>query len=138
MTAALSPQSKTSSIVVDIAHRAKKAASKLAMVDNATRTLAIEKAATAILDNTAKILEASKLDVDSNPHLNSAMVDRLKLDDTRIKAMANGLVQIAKLPDYLGKTLAEFKRPNGLYRRCSRLVRKIWQCGGVASGQRKH
>ncbi|MCM1263856.1 MAG: glutamate-5-semialdehyde dehydrogenase [Butyrivibrio sp.] len=42
------------------------------------------------------------------------MIDRLKLTKERIEAMADGLVQIAKLPDPIGEALEQFERPNGL------------------------
>lgn len=42
------------------------------------------------------------------------MLDRLKLDATRIEAMVRAMLAIADLPDPLGRTLAEWTRPNGL------------------------
>ena len=49
-----------------------------------------------------------------NHGLSSAMLDRLKLDDKRIAAMAKGLREVAALPDPVGKILDERVRPNGL------------------------
>jgi glutamate-5-semialdehyde dehydrogenase len=46
--------------------------------------------------------------------LSSAMLDRLKLDDKRIRGMAEGLRQVAALPDPVGRVLDERTRPNGL------------------------
>ena len=46
--------------------------------------------------------------------LSSAMLDRLKLDDKRIAAMAKGLREVAALPDPVGRILDERVRPNGL------------------------
>src|SRR3546814_12419532 len=42
------------------------------------------------------------------------MCDRLMLDDGRIEAMARGLEEVAALPDPVGRTIAEWERPNGL------------------------
>jgi len=42
------------------------------------------------------------------------MLDRLKLDDKRIRGMAEGLRQVAALPDPVGRVLDERTRPNGL------------------------
>ena len=42
------------------------------------------------------------------------MLDRLKLDDKRITGMANGLREVAELPDPVGRVLDERTRPNGL------------------------
>ena len=44
----------------------------------------------------------------------SVMLDRLRLTKDRIAAMADGMRQVAKLPDPVGEVLAEVKRPNGL------------------------
>src|SRR5204863_1412158 len=44
----------------------------------------------------------------------AAMLDRLRLDDKRIAAMAKGLREVAALPDPVGRTLDERTRPNGL------------------------
>jgi glutamate-5-semialdehyde dehydrogenase len=46
--------------------------------------------------------------------LSAAMLDRLMLDDARIKAMANGLRAVAKLPDPVGTVLAQRARPSGI------------------------
>jgi len=46
--------------------------------------------------------------------LNAALLDRLKLDDKRIEAMARGLEDIAALPDPVGSVIARWQRPNGL------------------------
>ena len=101
-------------LVTALATKAQQAAPNLAITSDEVRSKAIRNAATAILDNTKAILAASSQDVAANPQLTPAMVDRLKLDPLRIEAMAKGLTQIADLPNYLGKTLAQFKRPNGL------------------------
>jgi glutamate-5-semialdehyde dehydrogenase len=50
----------------------------------------------------------------ANMGLSSAMLDRLKLDEKRIAAMAKGLREVAALPDPVGKLLDERTRPNGL------------------------
>lgn len=47
--------------------------------------------------------------------MSQGLLDRLKLTEARISAMAEGLQQIADLPDCLGETLEEFDRPNGLH-----------------------
>jgi glutamate-5-semialdehyde dehydrogenase len=46
--------------------------------------------------------------------LSAALLDRLMLDPKRVEAMAKGLEEIAALPDPVGRTLAEWDRPNGL------------------------
>src|SRR4051812_49230996 len=61
-----------------------------------------------------KAANALDLDVASKMGLSSAMLDRLKLDDKRIAAMAKGLRDVAALPDPVGRLLDERVRPNGL------------------------
>ena len=86
--------------------------------------------------------------------LSGALLDRLKLDDKRVEAMAKGLEEIAAFPDPVGAVLAEWTRPNGLTiqrvrvplgvigiiyevaaqrdRRCRRAVPEVRQCGDPA------
>ncbi|MDE7252233.1 MAG: glutamate-5-semialdehyde dehydrogenase [Acetatifactor sp.] len=47
--------------------------------------------------------------------MHPGMLDRLRLTQERIKAMAEGLLQIAELPDCIGEVLEQFERPNGLH-----------------------
>lgn len=75
----------------------------LAMADT------IEGSEKELLEENAKDLEAGKAN-----GLSNAMLDRLKLDSARIKAMADGLRDIAALEDPVGRRLATFVRPNGL------------------------
>jgi len=52
--------------------------------------------------------------------IGAALVDRLALDPKRVEAVAQGLEDIAALPDPVGRVLAEWTRPNGLGYRASR------------------
>lgn len=47
--------------------------------------------------------------------MNKGLLDRLRLTDERIDAMAEGLIQIANLPDCIGEVMEQFDRPNGLH-----------------------
>ena len=69
---------------------------------------AIEANADVILAANAEDMHAAQ-DV-----ISSVMLDRLRLTKDRIAAMADGMRQVAKLPDPVGEILAEVKRPNGL------------------------
>lgn len=66
--------------------------------------------------NCKKILEANGRDVSRAEEngMHPGMVDRLRLTESRVEAMAEGLRQIAGLPDPLGEVLDRMKRPNGL------------------------
>ena len=67
------------------------------------------------MKNKKKILHANNLDIEKNKStLNSALLDRLILDNKRIEGICKGLVDISKLDDPIGKILSEWKRPNGL------------------------
>src|SRR5207245_3530643 len=61
-----------------------------------------------------KVANAQDMEVGARMGLSSAMLDRLKLDDKRIAAMAKGLREVAALSDPVGKVLNERVRPNGL------------------------
>jgi glutamate-5-semialdehyde dehydrogenase len=75
----------------------------LAMAD------ALEKSSPAIQEANATDMEAA-----AQMGLSTAMLDRLKLDDKRVIAMARGLREVAALPDPVGRVLDERVRPNGL------------------------
>jgi len=80
------------------------------------RDLALCKAAAALRANVAAIQAANDDDLSAakSRGMSAAMLDRLKLDAERIEAMATGLETVAKLPDPVGRILAEWDRPNGL------------------------
>lgn len=77
---------------------------------------ALVSTALALRHNAPSILEANRrdLDVASYKNLSPALIDRLTLTETRIAAMARGLEDISELPDPVGRTLAQWTRPNGL------------------------
>src|SRR6202000_2405832 len=62
------------------------------------------------------ILEANAKDVAkaAADGLSKAMIDRLTLDTKRLEAMADGIRQVAALPDPVGEKIREWTRPNGL------------------------
>ena len=72
--------------------------------------------ADALRKNTADILSANAKDIAAGEQkgLNTALLDRLKLNDDRIEGMAGGLEAIVKLSDPVGKVLWSTQRPNGL------------------------
>jgi glutamate-5-semialdehyde dehydrogenase len=74
--------------------------------------------ANAIEAQSASIREANQKDLDSSGTI-GAMLDRLLLTPQRIAAMAAGMREVAALPDPVGETIVEWKRPNGL------LIRKV-------------
>ncbi|HUI27447.1 MAG TPA: glutamate-5-semialdehyde dehydrogenase, partial [Candidatus Kryptonia bacterium] len=65
---------------------------------------------------TPALLAANRRDLENgrSADLSAALIDRLTLNESRIEAMAAGLEQIAQLPDPVGETIAQWRRPNGL------------------------
>ena len=104
------------SMVINLGKQAKLAAKVLASATTEQKNQALTVAADALRQNTPALLEANALDVLSVLQAGKAesFVDRLKLTPERIEAMAVALEDIAKLPDPVGRSLAEFDRPNGL------------------------
>jgi glutamate-5-semialdehyde dehydrogenase len=95
---------------------ARAASPVLAAASRDQKDRALRAAASALRRETPKILEANARDMRAAEErdLSAAMLDRLRLDTARIEAMARGLDDIAALPDPVGRTLAEWMRPNGL------------------------
>ncbi len=77
---------------------------------------ALEAVAEALIANQESILKANEIDISNGQEkgMHSGLLDRLRLSTDRIKAMAQGLLQIAALPDPVGEVLERFERPNGL------------------------
>jgi glutamate-5-semialdehyde dehydrogenase len=95
---------------------AKSAAAELALTPPERKAAGLHAMAKAIRDRAAAILAANEEDMEAAAarHLSSALLDRLKLNEARVEAMAKGLEEIAAQPDPVGRTLAEWTRPNGL------------------------
>jgi glutamate-5-semialdehyde dehydrogenase len=102
--------------MTQLARQAKDASRALAKLTTAEKNSCLLAMAAALEKNSAAIKEANAKDMEVGAKLNlsAAMLDRLKLDDKRISAMAKGLREVAALPDPVGKILDERTRPNGL------------------------
>ena len=99
-----------------LAKQAKAASRELAKLTTAEKNTCLLAMADALEKNAAALKQANALDMEAGVKmsLTSAMLDRLKLDDKRIAAMAKGLREVTALPDPVGKILDERVRPNGL------------------------
>lgn len=76
---------------------------------------ALESMAKSLVDSAEKILAANAEDISAaNGKINEVMTDRLALNKERILGMAEGILQVAKLPSPLGTVLDRIERPNGL------------------------
>ena len=103
-------------LMQDLGVRAKAAARVLAAASTTAKNTAVLKAAAAIRAHATEIKTENAKDMVAAraKNLSAALLDRLELNDARIEAMAQGLDDIAALPDPVGTTLAEWTRPNGL------------------------
>ena len=94
---------------------AKAAAPLLASADTLLKNSALEAMAQCLCDRTPEILAANQQDMEAaKNHISPVMLDRLALTESRIRAMADGIRQVALLPDPVGEVLAKEVRPNGL------------------------
>lgn len=102
--------------MTELARQAREASRGIARLSTAEKNFCLLAMAAALERNMAAILEANGRDMaaGSQAGLSAAMLDRLKLDERRVAAMARGLREIAALPDPIGRILAEKVRPNGL------------------------
>ncbi|MDB4665211.1 glutamate-5-semialdehyde dehydrogenase [Verrucomicrobia bacterium] len=100
----------------EVATRSKAASHRLTQLDTDQKNRCLLAMAQALLDNRQAIQEANAKDLETAQEmkLSGAMVDRLILNETRIQGMAQGLREMAALPDPVGRELDRKERPNGL------------------------
>lgn len=93
-----------------------KAAARTLAVAGEKKNDALKAIAKALTDNADKIIAANKIDIENGVknNLTSALLDRLKLDEKRIKGIADGVLEVAALPDPVGTVISGSTRPNGL------------------------
>ncbi len=99
-----------------VGQQARTASRAMAMADTNAKNLALENIATAILLDSAKLISENAKDVASAKAngLDAASVDRLTLTEKTVKGMAEGLRQIAALPDPIGEISDMKYRPSGI------------------------
>ncbi len=98
------------------ARAARQAAMTLAQASTAVKNAALTAMADGLIADGAEILDANARDIQHARErgLSEAMVERLTLNEKRIAAMAEGIRQVASLPDPVGEVVQGWKRPNGL------------------------
>ncbi len=96
--------------------QARAAAYQLAQLTSDEKNAILRAMAAAIRKSAPALLEANNLDLAAGVEkgLSSAMLDRLRLNDARIEAMAAGIDQVATLPDPVGQVMDKWTRPNGI------------------------
>ena len=109
--------SDADALIAELGARARDAALALAEASAERKHAALIGAAEALRESEDAILDANTLDMDfaREKGLSPAMLDRLKLDPARVRAMAEGLRAVAEQADPVGRVLAEWDRPNGLH-----------------------
>lgn len=100
----------------DVAARAKAASEKMATLSGEIKNRWLLTAADRLLQSADEIGEANAKDLQAAPDfgLTAAQTDRLKLDDSRIAGIAQGLREVAALADPIGEVIESTRRPNGL------------------------
>ena len=102
--------------ILEYGRRARAAARALARASSAQKNQALIEMANELGATADAILEANARDVDKarRDGLSDAMLDRLSLTPKRIAAMADGIREVARLPDPVGEVIKAWTRPNGL------------------------
>jgi glutamate-5-semialdehyde dehydrogenase len=96
--------------------QARAAAHRLSQLSSDEKNAILRAMAAAIRARVPDLLAANALDLEAGKAkgLSGAMLDRLKLDEARVEAMAAGIDQVATLPDPVGQVLDDWTRPNGI------------------------
>lgn len=96
--------------------KAKKAAGILTTADTEIKNKALLAIGKALVDYADVIISANHIDIENGKKngLNAGLIDRLMLDEERIKGIADGCAQVAALEDPCGRVLETVERPNGL------------------------
>ena len=96
--------------------KAKKASYKLSNLSSSVKNDGLKKVAELLVKKEKEILDANAIDVENAKQkgVTDTLIDRLTLNRKRIDSMAEGLLQIAALPDPVGEVMSMWKRPNGL------------------------
>jgi glutamate-5-semialdehyde dehydrogenase len=102
--------------MAEIGRLAREASAQLSLAPAEAKTAALKAAAAAIRSRANEILSANAEDLAAAKQagLTAALLDRLALNPKRLEGVAGGLEDIAAQPDPIGRTLAEWTRPNGL------------------------
>ncbi len=109
--------SEVTTTLAALGERARLAARTLATVDTDAKDAALHAAADLLEQRAAEIVAANAIDVAraESAGVSATVVDRLRLDDGRVGAMAQGLRDVAGLADPVGQVVAGWTRPNGLH-----------------------
>jgi glutamate-5-semialdehyde dehydrogenase len=102
--------------ILQMGRQARAAAYRLAQLSSDEKNAILRAMASSIRANAASLMQANDKDLAAGVEkgLSAAMLDRLRLDEARIEAMAAGIDQVATLPDPVGQVMDAWERPNGI------------------------
>jgi glutamate-5-semialdehyde dehydrogenase len=102
--------------IQQMGRQARAAAYRLAQLSSDEKNAILRAMALSIRANAAALMQANDKDLAAGVEkgLSAAMLDRLRLDEARIEAMAAGIDQVATLPDPVGQVMDAWERPNGI------------------------
>jgi glutamate-5-semialdehyde dehydrogenase len=116
LTLTLEKTTALTATMAELGRAARAAAAQLALATPEAKVTALRAAAASVRSRRSEILAANAEDVGAAKAngTGAALIDRLALDPKRLEGVAQGLEDIAALPDPVGQVLAEWERPNGL------------------------
>ena len=102
--------------LVELCKKAKQAKYEVGSLSTSQKNEALLFIADELVANSDSIIKANSVDVKKGQEngMHKGLIDRLLLDEGRIEAIAEGLRQVAALPDPIGEEIEHFERPNGL------------------------
>ncbi len=101
--------------MIEMLKKAKAAKAQVSVLTTGQKNAALEAMAAALIRNEKAILEANAQDIANVPDsISKVMIDRLMLNSARIQGMAQGILDVVKLPDPVGLLLDEHTRADGL------------------------
>lgn len=102
--------------IVEMGKKARESSRKLARLDSVAKNQALVSIAKALAEQVGRIRTENEKDLEAakTAGLSEAMIDRLALTEERIRGMAEGLLEVAALPDPVGEITKMWVRPNGL------------------------
>ncbi|MDO5614498.1 MAG: glutamate-5-semialdehyde dehydrogenase [Paracoccus sp. (in: a-proteobacteria)] len=113
----MNQQDEATALIARMGRAAQEAAVTLRQASPAAKQAALNTAADVLVDNIPDILAANARDMEfaREKGLSESMLDRLKLDQARVRDIESGLRAVADQPDPVGQISAEWDRPNGLH-----------------------
>lgn len=102
-------------LIDEMGQKAKTASRTLAIAGEKKNT-ALKAIAAALRENVGEIIAANLIDLENGRKngLSDALIDRLTLNESRIEGMAEGVLEVAALPDPIGTVISGSTRPNGM------------------------